>query len=387
MSVLFTPLNLGDLLIKNRFIHSACEDNLSTDRGDVTDAAVKKNRNLARGGVGLIIGSHLFIHPLGRTKIYQPGIHRDDMIPGLKKMVEAVHQEDGRIAFQIGHGGTQTSEEITGQSPMGPATMDEAQINEVIRSFKDSAGRAAEAGADGVQLHAAHGYLLSQFLSPFFNNREDRWGGSDENRFRLLREIIVGIKKILPHGMPLLIKLNTDDHTSREGITPALAVTYAGWLKDLMIDGLEVSCGTSFGSPWHMCRGAVPVNEMVKSFPEARRPRMEVYFREMVGKFDLQGPYNLEAAKMIRPVLGDIPLFAVGGWREKRQMEDAVEKGYTDFISMCRPFIRQPDLVKRFKEGRTDAASCKNCNRCLAALPNNIPVRCYYKGFPELTAS
>ncbi len=383
MSILFTPFKLENLIIKNRFVHSACEDNLSDDKGQVTDAIIKKNGNLAKNEVGLIIWSHLSVHLSGRTKKYQSGIHSDDMIPGLTKVVNAVHEEGGRIVFQLGHSGTQTSEDITGQPLMGPATMDEAQIHSMIQAFKDSAKRATETGADGIQLHAAHGYLLNQFLSPFFNHRKDKWGGSDENRFRMLKEIILEIKKVLPQGMPILVKLNSNDHTSKEGITPLLAVTYAKWLRDLSIHGLEVSCGTSFGSTWNMCRGDVPVAEMVKSFPESKQPKIEAVYKKMVGKFNLEGPYNLEATKMIRPVFGDIPLFAVGGWRNINQMEEAVDKGYTDFISMCRPFIREPSLVRRFKEGKTDMASCKNCNKCLAALPNNIPVRCYYKGFPE----
>ncbi len=382
MSILFTPFKLGNIVIKNRFIHSACEDNLSDGNGQVTDAIIKKNRTLAKNEVGLIIWSHLSVHPSGRTKKYQSEIHSDDMIPGLKKVVDAVHEEGGRIVFQLGHAGTQTSEDVTGRALMGPATMDEAQIHDVIQAFKDSAGRAAEAGADGIQLHAAHGYLLNQFLSPFFNHREDKWGGSDNNRFRLLKEIILEIKNNLPPDMLILVKLNSNDYTSKEGITPPLAVSYAKGLRDLSIHGMEVSCGTSFGSTWNMCRGDVPVKEMVKGFPESKQSKIEAFYKKMVGRFELDGPYNLEATKTIRPVFGDIPLFAVGGWRTLSNMEEAVDKGHTDLISMCRPFIREPGIVKRFRQGKTDMVSCKNCNKCLAALVNNIPVRCYYKGFP-----
>ena len=132
-----------------------------------------------------------------------------------------------------------------------------------------------------------------------------------------------------------------------------------------------------------MCRGDVPVDEMVRSFHESRQEQMRTYFEPLAGKFELKEPYNVEAARIIRPVFGDIPLFAVGGWRELSRMEEAVANGDTDFISMCRPFIREPNLVKRFREGKSQKATCKSCNRCLAALPNDIPVRCYYKKFPK----
>jgi 2,4-dienoyl-CoA reductase-like NADH-dependent reductase (Old Yellow Enzyme family) len=383
MSILFTPKKIGDVTIENRFIHSACEDNMADENGYVTGDIIKRLKRLARGEVGLIIWCHLPVHITGRTKKYQAGIYDDDMIPGLSKVADKVHKERGKIAFQLGHGGIQASEEATGQPLIGSATMTGDQIHEMINAFRDSAKRAVKAGADAIQLHAAHGYLLNEFLSPYFNRREDEWGGSDENRFRFLQEIVSEIKTVLPSGFPLLIKMNTNDYTRKEGITPELAVTYAVWLKDLSIDGLEVSCGTSLGSSFNMCRGDVPVDEMVRSFPESRQEQMRAYFENLAGKFELKEPYNVEAAKLIRPVFGDIPLFAVGGWRELSQMEEAIANGDTDFISMCRPFIREPNLVKRFRKGKTAKASCKNCNRCLAALPNDIPVKCYYKGFPK----
>lgn len=146
--------------------------------------------------------------------------------------------------------------------------MNEDQIQEAILAFAGGAARSIEAGADGIQLHAAHGYLINEFLSPYFNHRSDLWGGSEENRFRFLGSIVTEIKKILPEGVPLLIKLNSDDFTPEEGITPALAVAYAKRLAQLKIDGMEGSCGTTSQSPWNMCRGDVPAKEISKSFPK-----------------------------------------------------------------------------------------------------------------------
>ena len=396
MSILFTPINLGDVQIKNRFIHSATYEVMASETGEVTDKLVKRYQNLAKGETGLIIPGYMFVHPLGRSYGYQTGIHTDDMIPGLRKLVEAVHKEGGKIAFQLAHAGRQTTKAMIGQTPIGPSSkgrdpinfvkpreMSADQIQEVIHAFGSAANRAVEAGVDGIQLHAAHGYLISQFLSPFFNQRKDEWGGSDANRFRFLKEIISEVRKVLPQGMPVLVKLNAHDHTPQEGITPPLAVIYAGWLSDLEINGLEVSCGSPVYSFMNMCRGEVPVKELVKSLPFWKKPLGKLMMNSMVGKYDLEEGYNLEAAKLIKPALGKIPLFAVGGLRTVSQMEEALEKQYADCISMCRPFIREPFIVKKIKEGKAEAVACVSCNRCLAAPPNNMPVKCYNKGFPE----
>lgn len=389
MSILFSPFNLNKLKIKNRFIFSACEDNLPTEQGFVTDEIIKKDRRIAAGEVGLIISSHIAVHPLGRTRKRELGIYSDDMIPGLKNLVEAVHSKGSKIIFELGHAGIQATEKAIGQLPLGPSPsnknneMNENQIQEAIIAFARGASRSIEAGADGIQLHAAHGYLINEFLSPYFNHRRDLWGGSEENRFRFLGSIVTEIKKILPEGVPLLIKLSSNDYTPEEGVTPELAVSYAKRLAQLNIDGIEVSCGTSLQSPWNMCRGDIPAKEISKSFPEARRPGVEAVLGKMAGKFKLQEGYNLEATKMIRPVIGNIPLFAVGGFRHVSSMEEAVKNGHTDFISMCRPFIKEPYLIKHIKEGKVKTVSCTSCNKCLAALVNDIPVKCYYKGFPE----
>jgi len=395
--MLFTPISLGDVQLKNRFIHSATYEAMAFETGEVSDKLVKRYQNLAKGDVGLIIPGYMFVHLLGRCTKYQMGIHSNDMIPGLRKLVEAVHQEGGKIAFQLAHAGRQTTKAVIGQTPLGPSNkgrdpiyfvrpkeMSADDIQEVIRAFGNAAGRAVEAGADGIQLHAAHGYLINQFISPFFNHRKDAWGGSDANRFRFLKELISEVRNALPRGMPLLIKLNTHDYTPKEGITPSLAVTYARWLSDLEIDGLEISCGSTIYSFMNMCRGDVPVKELVQGLPLWKKPLGHLMMNGMVGKYDLDEPYNLEAAKMIKPVLGEIPLFVVGGFRKVSQMTETLEKQYADCISMSRPFIREPFIVKRIKEGKTETVACVSCNRCFAAIANNMPLQCYIKGLPSV---
>jgi 2,4-dienoyl-CoA reductase-like NADH-dependent reductase (Old Yellow Enzyme family) len=384
MPALFSPFRLGKLEVKNRFVSSACEDNGDACAGEASDRAVRKIEAVAEGGAGLAITPHLFVHPLGRTRPGQLGIHGDAMVDGLRRMAEAVHRHGGKIVFQLGHAGMQTKAETIGRPPLGPSSdlpMSEAEIHDVIDSFALAARRSAEAGADGIQVHAAHGYLISEFLSAYYNRRDDSWGGSDENRFRLLKEIVEGARSALPAGMALIVKLNSSDFIPEGGVVQAQAQDYAARLSALGVDGLEISCGTSQLSPWSMCRGEIPIKEILSFYPEGRRQGVETALAGMRGRFELVEAYNLDAAKAMRPFAKGVSLIPVGGWRTVSRMEDAIEKGEADFIAMCRPFIRDPHLVRKIESGDIARVSCTSCNRCLIALAKGMPVQCYANGF------
>jgi len=390
METLFSSLTYGNVQIKNRFVHSATYEAMASETGEVTDALLNRYKLLAQGDIGMIIPGHMYVHPLGRTGRFQTGIHRDELIPGLKKLTDAVHNEGGKIFFQISHAGRQSRKELIGRRPLGPSRFDRdpmylvkgaemtmEDIQEAITSYGKAARRAAEAGADGIQLHAAHGYLINQFLSPYFNKRRDDWGGSDVNRFRFLKEAVLACREHIPERMPLGIKLNTQDFTPREGIIPPLAAKYAGWIRELPVDGLELSSGSTYYAAFNMSRGEVPVEDLVKGMPGWKKPLGRMALKKMVGKYKLKEGYNLDAAKLVRPRLNGTRLAVVGGFRSLHHMEEVVEKGHADLISMSRPFIREPHLLKNFRNGKQDRATCRSCNRCLAAAANEIPVRCF----------
>ncbi|MFW9879544.1 MAG: NADH:flavin oxidoreductase [Candidatus Thorarchaeota archaeon] len=396
MSVLYKPIKIGKMEVKNRFVRSATLENMAMEDGSVSNELIKLLSKLAKGEVGLIIPGYMYIHPFGRVFKHQTGIYNDDLIPGLKKLTKAIHNKDGKIAFQIVHGSMQIFKSLTKSEPYGPSgkilnpgtlatskEMTEEEIQESIQDFVGAAKRAVEANVDAIQLHAAHGYLINQFLSPFFNQRNDDWGGSDENRFRYVSEIILRIKKIIPDDIPLLIKINSNDYTPKEGITPTLAAKYSEWLVSLGIDGIEVSCGASNYATFHMSRGDIPVDEIIQFLPDNIKPIAKRMFHDMVGKFDLEEGYNLEAAKLIKAKIGSTPLILVGGLHTQSFIEEVLVKNHADLISMSRPFIREPFLVKKFKEGKQTEVSCVSCNRCLAAIPNDYPIRCYKDKWPE----
>jgi 2,4-dienoyl-CoA reductase-like NADH-dependent reductase (Old Yellow Enzyme family) len=396
MSLLFSPVKIGRVEVNNRFVRSATNEGMATPSGEVTDRMIKVYQNLAKGGVGLIITGHLYVDALGRASNSQPAIDRDETMPGLKRLVDAVHQRGGKIVFQLSHSGRQTKKEVIGRIPMAPSSihrdlinfqkpveMSEKEIHSLIRAFALATQRAVEVGADGVQLHAGHGYLISQFLSPFFNQRSDEWGGSDENRFHFLKETAKEVKKALPEDKILLVKLNGNDHTPEDGVTPPLAVKYATWMESLGFDGIEVSCGNGAFAPFSVFRGEVPVEEMIKNFPWWKKTIARSKLQKMVGKYDLIDAYNLDTANQIKSAIKKIPIMLVGGLRKLSQMEEIVENGHADFISMSRPFIKEPFIVNIFKEKKRDMVKCISCNKCFAGSRNALPVLCYEKGLPQ----
>jgi len=389
MSILFTPKRIGEVEIKNRFVHAATYECMAEENGEVSEALLKRYTKLAQGEIGLILIALMNVHVLGATPGYQIGIYSDAMIPGLQELTKTVHEEGAKVFFQLFHAGAQTTKEAIGQTPLAPSrtgmnpmylnrarAMTEGEIRVVIDAHGQAARRAAEAGADGVHIAASGGYLLNEFLSPFFNHRQDAWGGSDEGRFRIMREVIQEVKKNVPQGMAVTVKLTANDYTPKPGLTTGLAAKYAGWMADLGIDALEIASGCTTYSGWNIWRGGVPVKELLAGLPAWQKPLAWMALKRMEGKFDLEEGYNLEDAKVIKPAIGDIPFILVGGLRRLSHMEEMVEKGYADFIALCRPLIREPLLVKRFKEGKAEEATCISCNKCIALIANQKPVRC-----------
>ena len=393
MTLVFEQANLGSLEMKNRLIHSATFECMADENGAVNDRLVKRYVNLAKGEVGLIIPGYLYVHPRGKAFDGQTGIHDDRMIPGLTRLVDAVHANGGLVAFQLAHGGRQCPKKVTGMPPLAPsgfgldpASMNkpvaasEADIQEVIDSFVEAAIRAFDSGADAIQLHCAHGYLISEFLSPFFNRRNDQWGGSPENNFRLLREIIAAIRNAVGKDRMVMVKMNTDDFTPEQGITPDLAIQYAAWLAELDIAALEVSSGTYY--TFHTARGEVPVDDLARALPWWMRPMAKAIFKKQISPCQFQALYHLPAAEKIKPRIGSMPLILVGGVRTLEEMETVLSESKADFLSMSRPFIREPFLAKRMKQGKIEAAACISCNKCFAAVFNGLPLRCYVDGLP-----
>lgn len=346
-SILFTPIKIGPMTIKNRFVRSATHDFMAEEDGSVSKRQLELYRQLAEGNIGLIITGHAYVLPSGKASPRQIAIYDDKFIPGLKELTKIVHQSGARIILQLSHAGRQTKERICGCQPLAPSSIYEPvyqvwpremtlqDIEEVIKAFVQATGRAKEAGFDGVQLHCAHGYLLSSFLSPYTNRRQDQWGGSLDNRTRIILEILKGIKTKIDPDFPILVKLNSSDYLP-QGLDIEEAAQVAQKLEEAGVAAIEVSGGcaeSGKGSMW----------------PGRRSEEEEGYF--------------VPQATYIKTKL-NIPVIGLGGLRTFRVMENFVASGKVDLVSMSRPFIREPDLILKFQRGEVQASACLSCNKC-----------------------
>jgi len=357
MSILFTPIKINGMVVSNRFMRSATNDRRADISGSIDDAFIKVYEDLAAGGVGLIVTGHAFVQWNGKASKYMLGVHKDDLIPGLKRLVEAVHQYDSRFVMQLNHAGRQTSSFTTGEIPKAPSAVinkvsgetprpfTEREIEGLIEAYAAAAGRAKRAGFDGVQIHGAHGYLVNQFISPYTNRREDRWGGSLENRMRFPLELLRRIRREVGDDYPVMIKLNSQDFVEG-GLVVEESARVAGALSREGIDAIEVSGG------------------MIEVMSHVMPPR--------VRNEEDEGYYRANTKKIKEAV--DVPVMMVAGLRSFGLMEKLVSEGEADMISMCRPFIRQPDLVAGWKRGDREKAACISCNGC-QKYPDE-PVRC-----------
>jgi len=355
----WTPLRIGAVTVPNRFVRSATHDYMAAEDGMVTDGQVDLYRRLAAGDIGLIITGHAFVHPSGKASSRQLAIFDDAFIPGLARIADAVHAFPSRIFAQLAHAGRQTKTRLIGGTPLSPSAVPDpvsgtapreltpSGIRELIGAFIAAGRRAARAGYDGVQLHAAHGYLLSAFISAHTNRRTDEWGGSPANRARVIVAIIRGIKDAEGGGFPVMVKLNSTDFLAG-GLSPEESVQIALILEAAGADAIEVSGGIAesrTGSVW----------------PGLRDESGEGYF--------------VSAAASVKAAVR-IPVSGLGGIRTLAVAERFIAEGRIDAISMSRPFIREPGLVRAFRTGEAVKSACISCNKCF----NPRGIRCAEAG-------
>lgn len=383
--------------LSNRMIRTASHEGLADNKGRPTDEQFDLYRGFIEGGIGLVITGYAGISRSGKSALYHMTmIDTDELIPYHQKLVDRIHRIGGKIVLQIAHCGRQTWSSETGEALLAPSAIpcgfyrekpreiSETGIYTVVESFAKAACRARESGYDGVQIHGAHGYLLSTFLSRHSNRRKDRWGGSMENRFRIVGETLRAVRKAVGKNYPVLIKLNTYERAPT-GIKPEDCVQFARMVEETSCcDAIELSCGTNEGG-FTMTRGKFPTDAIFKYL----RPYCEYHpvvkwlIRIFVVPFmKLKEPpfsegYNLETAAKVKQKIS-LPIITVGGMRSKRFMEKAIEVKKTDFVSMARPLILEPDLPHKFKAGTSEMALCNNCNKCVVAT-DTTSIQCHSK--------
>ncbi|MFO7877860.1 MAG: NADH:flavin oxidoreductase [Desulfovermiculus sp.] len=361
MSDLFEPVWIKNISLPNRFVRSATWEGMATEKGEVTKDLTALMQRLARGKVGLIISGHAYVLPKGQAGPWQLGAYSDDLLPGLTDMARAVHEAGGRIVLQLAHAGCQAPAKLTGEEPAGPSALDKetdgfacremstAEIAEVREAFAAAAQRARQAGFDAVQIHAAHGYLLSQFLSPYFNRRTDAFGGSVENRAKLVVEVLRSIREQVGPDYPVLIKINAQDFL-QPGLSTEEMVEVCRMLEAKGLDGVELSGGTPLSGDF------IPVRKA-----KVRSKEENVF-------------YIQEAQEYKKRV--SLPLILVGGIRSLSTAKDLVERGLTDFVAMARPLIREPELIRRWEQGDDRPSACTSDNLCFRPASSGEGVYC-----------
>jgi 2,4-dienoyl-CoA reductase-like NADH-dependent reductase (Old Yellow Enzyme family) len=351
MAALFESTAINGMSLANRFVRSATWEGLADEDGAVTPKLIEMMAELARGEVGLIISSYAFVSPQGQSSPRQLAAYNKSFLPGLRDMVQGVHAVGGKIALQLVHAGCQANAALSGLEPLGPSAVEsdgrptcrmagKEDIASLIAAFAHAAGLAQQAGFDAVQLHAAHGFLLSQFLSPAINKRTDDYGGALVNRARLLLQVVRSVRETVGPNYPILIKINSEDFLAG-GVSRPEAVEVSGWLAQASVDAIEFSGGTAL-SPAEFS----PVRQ-----GRLKTPAQEVYYRE--------------AARLYKQQV-TIPLLLVGGIRSYEVAQELVREQTADYISLSRPLICEPGLIKRWRAGDRRPSECASDNACFA---------------------
>ncbi len=348
MPDLFDQTTLNGMPLRNRLVRSATWEGMCDDAGAPTEKLNACYQALARGGVGLIISGYTYVRVDGKQLPRKMGLDNDTLEPAMRGLTAAVHEAGGVLCVQLVHAGGQATAASAGRTPLAPSAVETAQFSEipdemshedivrVIEAFGSAAGRAKAWGFDAVQLHAAHGYLINQFLSPHTNRRTDEFGGTAENRRRFLLDVYTAVRGAVGKDFPVLVKLNGADNVEG-GLRIEDAVSAARALDQAGIDAIEVSGGT----PASGKEGPV-------------RTKIDARDKEA---------YNRDLARAVKQAVS-CPVMCVGGIRSYETAEEILQAGDGDYISLARPLIREPDLPNRWQGEDRSPAKCISCNGC-----------------------
>jgi len=393
-SAVFSPTHLGPLALRNRVVKCGTNEGMSRD-GLVTDRLVDWHRAFAAGGVAMTTLAYCSVSADGRTFRHQLWM-REEALPGLARFADAVHAEGARAAIQLGHAGWFASPHATRTRPVGPSrtfsphaqafarAADEADLERLVRDFADAARLAARAGFDGIEVHAGHGYLLSQFLCPWNNRRRDAYGGSLEARARFPRRVLRAVREAAGPGVAVWAKLNMTDGF-RGGLALEDGVQVARWLEaDGSVDALQLTGGHTSRTPFFLLRGDVPRREMIanqKHWMARLGLRLAAPF--LLRAWPFEEAFFLPLARRFREAVG-LPLMLLGGVNRLDTMERALAEGF-ELLALGRALIRDPDLVQRMRAGELDGSRCIHCNLCMVEMERG-GTRCPWREEPAPAA-
>ena len=413
--VIFEPLHFKNLTVKNRIFRSNISGRFDNYDGSGNQARINWEVKFAKGGVGAIISSFVPVLIRGRIMPNYATIDTDERIPFWRAVGKAVHQYDCKYILQLSHGGRQR--DVPGiEYPLGLSStgrkdplhgfecqqMTKADIRDTVTAFAEGARRAREAGLDGVELHGANGYLITQFLSSAINDRTDEYGGSLENRARFVIEIVKAIRAKVGNDFHLQMKISATEYNNallflkleQPGNTVADSIKVCQWLVDAGVDAVHVSTGSSFPHPRNPAGSDLPIDVLGETYEQLassgeltfrnllffRNPLTGQLFRHQwleagVPANEIEGA-NLPDARLIKQSV-PVPVLCTGGFQTASVIRDAINRGDCDAVSMARPLVANNNLVEFFQQGLDRAPKpCTYCNKCLVHVVEH-PLGCY----------
>jgi 2,4-dienoyl-CoA reductase-like NADH-dependent reductase (Old Yellow Enzyme family) len=392
---LFAPARLGPVEIRNRTVKAATYESLGKE-GSVTDELIAWHTEIARGGVGVSTLSYCSVSPDGRTFRDQI-VMRPEALDGLRRFAAAMRAAGSLPAMQLGHAGWFADPHATGERPMGPSAqfsphggtrsraMTVADIERVVSDFADAAALAEEAGFGGVEIHIGHGYLLSQFLCPWNNKRDDDYGGSIENRARFARAVCRAVHDRVGGRLAVWAKLNMEDGF-RGGMPIEEGLAVARLLDaDGTLDALQLTGGHTTRSPMFLLRGDAPRKAMFEDDPNAvRRTVMRIGAPLFIREIPFEEAFFRPSAERFRRAV-DTPVMLLGGLTRRDSMVDAIDGGFA-FVTLGRALLREPDLVNRYAAEEATTSRCIPCNLCIAKVGYQ-PTRCVRRPDAEVAVA
>ena len=394
-SPIFTPVKIGPVTLRNRVIRSAAFENMATNNSP-SQALFDYHTAVARGGVGMTTIAYAAVCQSGLSFNGQLWM-REEIVPELKKLTDAIHAEGAKASIQLGHCGNMTHRSTCGCTPVGPSSgfnpysptivrgLRKDEIQQLVKDFGKAVDLARQAGFDCVEVHAGHGYLISQFLSPYTNHRHDEYGGSLDNRMRFMREVMTEVLRVAGDDMGVIVKVNMHDGF-KSGMQTPECLEVAKELERIGVHALVLSAGFVSKAPMEVMRGAMPLKTLayymdMKSFWWLKAG-LALVGRMMVPTVPWSEGYFLEEAKKFREAL-TMPLIYVGGLVSKQKMEEVLAAGF-EGLQMARALVHDTDFINKLQRGELECSGCKHSNYCIGRM-YTLEMKCHHcvKNLPK----
>lgn len=386
-SKLFTEASIGPITLRNRTIRSAAFESMCPGNAP-SQQLLDYHRSVAAGGVGMTTVAYAAVAQSGLSFDRQLWM-RKEIVPGLRKLTDSVHKEGAAASIQLGHCGNMSHKKICGETPVGASSgfnlysptfvrgLRKDELRVMAKAYGNAVRLARESGFDAVEIHAGHGYLISQFLSPYTNHRKDEYGGSLDNRMRFMDEVMAEVMKAAGNYMAVLVKMNMRDGF-KGGMDIEESLQVAHRLVNDGAQALVLSGGFVSKAPMYVMRGAMPIKAMTHYMDcwwLKWGVRMAGHL--MIPTVPFKEAYFLDDAMLFRKEIKNIPLVYVGGLISREKIEDVLDKGF-EFVQMGRALLNEPGFVKRMKLDVNARCTCKHSNYCIARM-YSIDMACHQR--------